>query len=190
MLTQAQYEKIEKTFHAIKVWFDGFEEVDYQHIKDVVHNAETLKQHQNIHAYPKILYHAKQHLSVAAGSLHQFSTPSDGNVEDLHWMAVREMEQDFGHLIIRPETLSDKLNEFFETVELDFDNSPAFSAKYYLTSNQPAKAFEFATSQRLSLIEKIDDLVMEIKQRTLIAQCNRQLNPPDCINLISVISHL
>lgn len=189
MLNPSQYEKIEKTFHAIKVWFDGFEEVGYDHIKDVMHNAETLKQYQHIYPHSKILYHAAQRLSIAAGSLNHLQSSNNAS-EDLHWMALREFDHDYGHLIIRPETLSDKLNEFFETVELDFDNSPAFSAKYYLTSNQPAKAFEFATPQRLSLIEKIDDLVMEVKSHTLIAQCNRQLNPADCINLLSVISHL
>ncbi|MFT5823751.1 MAG: hypothetical protein ACI8ZM_005014 [Crocinitomix sp.] len=45
---------------------------------------------------------------------------------------------DLGHVIIRPETLADKVSELFKPVEIDFKSHKKFSFKYFVMADNEA----------------------------------------------------
>src|SRR4029077_7250015 len=42
------------------------------------------------------------------------------------------LKKDFGHILIKPETLLDKLHEFLNPLEVDFPDDPDFNTGYYV----------------------------------------------------------
>lgn len=192
MLSLEQLKQINKTYSAIKIWFDGFEQIDFNHLSDVMANAKMLKEFHSVHTHNQLLYNAKQKLSLIATEINH------NNIDDvsfdmnnkLHWLVIRELDKDYGHILIHPESFSQKLSEFFNVNEFDFQQNPEFSQRYHFSSTQPAKAFEFAKPERLRTIEKVNDLVIEINENKLYASCIRELNAADCVNLVGVISHI
>lgn len=185
MFTAEQLQKIDKTFAAIKVWFDGFVDTDLNNLEGMVNNAKMLLAYQSIYTHSHILHSSTQNTSIIATGLN-----TGTNDHELHWLAIRELKEDFGHILIKPDYLADKLAEFFDIALINPDNNPEFSVKYHFSSTDPARAIEFATPERIKVIEKVDDLMIEINQNMLIARCMRELKPADCVNLISVVSHL
>lgn len=185
MFTADQLQKIDKTYTAIKVWFDGFVEEDLAHLHKMVSNAKMLLSYQSVFTHKRILHNPRQNISILATGL---NTGTDNH--ELHWLAIRELKDNFGNILIKPDYLSDKLAEFFDIALINPENNPEFSVKYHFSSTAPARAVEFATHERLKVIEKVDDLMIEVNENILIARCMRKLKPADCVNLVSVVSHL
>ena len=192
MLNTEQLKQISKTYAAIKVWFDGFEQIDFNHLDDVMANAKMLKKFHSVHTHNQLLYNPEQKLSLIATEInhHHVNGISDAEHNQLHWLVIRELDKDYGHILIHPESFSHKLSEFFNVDEFDFQQNPEFSQRYHFSSTQPAKAYNFATPDRLRAIEKVNDLVIEINDNKLFASCTRELNSADCVNLVGVISHI
>jgi hypothetical protein len=53
--------------------------------------------------------------------------------------AYLKTKNDFSRSYIRPETISDKMTELFQSAEIDFEEDPIFSSKYYCLSDDPKK---------------------------------------------------
>ncbi len=187
MFTPQQVEKVNKTFNALKVWFDGFVEADMNHLEGLVSNARMLKAYQSVYTHPRLLHNHEYRMTVIASGLMVNGKDTD---HELHWLAIRELSENFGHILIKPDYLKDKLAEFFDIAAINPERNPEFSVKYHFSSTEPARAFDFATSDRLHKIEKVDDLMIEINGNMLIARSMRELNPADCVSLVSLVSHL
>lgn len=191
MLSPQHLQQIDKTFAAIKVWYDGFEITDFDHLSDMMANAALLKKYHSIHSYSKILVNKASRTTVMATEISHYhkngEAPPTGY---LHWLVIRELEKDFGHILINPATLTSRLSEFFKIEEYDFQTNPEFSLRYHFSSNTPALAFEFATPERLKAIEKVDDLVIEVSGAKVFASCTHELKPADCVSLIGAVLHL
>ncbi|MCB0260107.1 MAG: hypothetical protein KDE62_10375, partial [Calditrichaeota bacterium] len=69
-----------------------------------------------------------------------------------------------GKVLIRPETIGDKIFEVLIEQEVDFDIHPEFSRKYYLytdSENQP-RVRRKMNREFLDVIYRYDDLVIQI----------------------------
>jgi hypothetical protein len=73
------------------------------------------------------------------------------------------------HILIRPETIGDKVADFFTKAEIDFDSNPKFSRKYYMLSDNKELTKKNISSSFLSVIEDQDDLHVEINNNKAIA---------------------
>lgn len=109
---------------------------------------------------------------------------------ELKLIGFKKLDRDYGHILIRPETIGDKITEFFIKSELDFEEFPKFSSKYYFLTEDQAKGYVFASKKRLETIENLDNLNIEVKGNMLIAKFHRSLNSEDFENMIALIRNV
>ncbi len=109
---------------------------------------------------------------------------------DLQLIGIKVLRFNYGHLLIRPETLGDKITELFHHTEIDIKEFPEFSSKYYFISDNEALALSFASQQRLMLIETQKEITIEIINNTLIAKFPRFLNSADFESMLDFIKNI
>ena len=97
------------------------------------------------------------------------------------WVCCR-LPQDFGHLTIRRETLSDKLNELFQPLEMNFPDDKEFCRRFYVLSKDWQKGRRLLNQAFRDALRKIHvkDLQIEVSNNFLIAG-NSTLNEEDVI---------
>ena len=78
------------------------------------------------------------------------------------------LKTNFGISLIRPETIEDKIFEFFKPIEIDFKNYPKFSFKYFVTSEESEKLKNALTPTLIEFIEKIKGLQLEFRNYSCI----------------------
>jgi hypothetical protein len=83
-------------------------------------------------------------------------------VEYYSWGACF-LKHNFGHVIIRPETLSDKIQEFIHSVEIDFEEDKEFSRKFYLLADPN---FDSKTV----ITDKFRKAILEIKSKYFVIE--------------------
>ena len=88
-------------------------------------------------------------------------------------IGLAELRKDYGRVLIRPETIADKIAEIFEHVELDFNTDKEFSRKYYVLSNNESKFRMQVTTPFLNCIAKFDNLEIEINGTILIVRTRK-----------------
>jgi hypothetical protein len=77
---------------------------------------------------------------------------SDYKSEHLYFWGYLQLKESYGRVLIRPETLKDKIEEFFEPVELDFKQNTAFSKKYFVIAANK-KDFKQKVDDKPQLLE-------------------------------------
>ena len=105
-------------------------------------------------------------------------------------IGLKKLDKNYGSIIIRPETLEDKLAEFFTKAEIDFKDYPKFSSKYYFLSDDKPLGYSFATNDRLTLIEQQREVYIEIKGDMLISKYMRILNAEDFSSMLDLIKKI
>jgi hypothetical protein len=109
---------------------------------------------------------------------------------ELQLVGLKKLDNNYGNILIRPETLEDKFAEFFKKTEIDFKEYPRFSSKYFFLADNEDLGKAFASSQRLDIIEKEEDIVVEIKGDLLISKYTRVLNQTDFKTMLEFISKI
>lgn len=97
-------------------------------------------------------------------------------LEDNYIMCYFELQKSVGNVIIRPESIGDKLSEIFVKVETDFISHPEFSKKYYVLAEDKNLVTLNMSPKVLSAIEKLDGLYIEIKGDKAIASTLVSMN--------------
>ena len=69
-------------------------------------------------------------------------------------LGVKILDRDYGHILIRPETIEDKFRELFKKKEKDFKSNPRFSFHYYVLHESTFANSNFETEKRLDLISE------------------------------------
>jgi hypothetical protein len=100
---------------------------------------------------------------------------------------VKTLNSSYGNLMIRPETFTDKVTDLFLHQDRDFKNYPKFSKKYFFLDDQSGFSEMFATPERLMLIEKYDNLLVEVIGNKLITKFANFLNEDDFVNMIQLL---
>jgi hypothetical protein len=109
---------------------------------------------------------------------------------DIQLLALRDFSNYFGRILIRPETIPDKISEWFERVEIDFPENPKFSRNNYFLSDDKMLSKEFATQRRLLELEKHKDIFIEINEKIMMAKYQRIINFIDGCSLIELLRNL
>lgn len=90
-----------------------------------------------------------------------------------------KLKKDYGQLLISPESIEDKIRDWFEKSDIDFKDFPKFSSRYLFQADDRNKAESFATTNRLQLIEQQPNIIIEVKNNLLIAKYPRNINSDD-----------
>lgn len=105
---------------------------------------------------------------------------------------VAFMKNDFDRVLIRRETIADKLIELVHPVELDFEDDKAFSDTWYVQVNDRNKAARaMDRSFRNAVMDlRHDDFTIEIAGHTLIAGSPYSVMPESAVQLAEFAERL
>jgi hypothetical protein len=95
------------------------------------------------------------------------------------------LKDDFDRVLIRRETIADKLIELVHPVELDFEDDKAFSDTFYVLVNDRNKAQRCITRNFRNAVmdTRHDELVVEIIGHTLVAGSQSFMLPGTALHL-------
>jgi len=111
---------------------------------------------------------------------------------EYHTWALAYLKKDFGRVLIRPETLADKIIELVHPVELDFKEDKAFSDTWYVLTNDRWKAEAAMERNFRNAVMDVrhDHVVIEIIDHTLIIGHNRPALPDASLQLAEFVVRL
>lgn len=91
-------------------------------------------------------------------------------IKEYQTWGVALLKNNFGHILIKAETLLDKIHDLINPVELDFEDDKEFSKKFYVATNDKLKASLQMSQSFRNLIKNIQskNFVIEIINNTLI----------------------
>lgn len=114
-----------------------------------------------------------------------------GCLEHQTW-ALAYLKHDFGRVLIRRETLADKIIELIHPVELDFEEDKPFSDTFYVLVNDHQKAISAIDRNFRNAVMDIreDDFVIEIVEHTLIIGNQKPISPERAIHLAEFVARL
>jgi hypothetical protein len=113
------------------------------------------------------------------------------HIEHQIW-ALAYLKHDFGRILIRPETLADKIIEIIHPVEVDFKEDKAFSDTFYVLVNDHEKAVAGIDRNFRNAVMDIraDDFVIEIVEHTLIIGSTKPISADKAIHLTAFIERV
>jgi hypothetical protein len=123
------------------------------------------------------------------------SSQYDPGVSDYYeyqtW-ALAYLKKDFGRVLIRPETLADKIIELIHPVELDFDDDKAFSDTFYVLVNDRWKADIGMDRNFRNVVMDMrhEDVVIEVIDHTLIIGHRKSVSPESSVMLAEFATRL
>ncbi len=106
--------------------------------------------------------------------------------------ALAYLKCDFGRVLIRRETLTDKILELIHPIELDFAEDKPFSDTFYVLVNDHAKAVKaFNRNFRNAVMDiREDNFVIEIVEHTLIIGDQKAISPERAVYLAEFVARL
>jgi hypothetical protein len=109
-----------------------------------------------------------------------------------HTWALAYLKRDFGRVLIRRETLADKIIELVHPVELDFAEDKPFSDTFYVLVNDRQKAAAAVDRNFRNAVMDIreDDFVIEIIEHTLIIGSQKPVSPERAVFLAEFVARL
>jgi len=95
------------------------------------------------------------------------------------------LKRDFGRILIRRETFTDKMLEIVHHTELKFKDDKQFSDKFYVVTNDEVKAAAAMTPDFRTAIMSVKDtdFVIETIGDTLVIRNNQPINSQDIVYL-------
>lgn len=118
--------------------------------------------------------------------------PHNAGYYEYQTWALAYLKKDFGRVLIRPETLVDKLIELVHPVELDFEDDKAFSDTFYVLVNDRWKA-DIAMDRNFRNVVmdmRHEHVVIEIIDHTLIIGHGRPVSPDASLQLAEFVVRL
>jgi len=112
--------------------------------------------------------------------------------QDHQTWAIAYLKEDFGRVLIRKETLADKIVELVHPVEIDFDEDKAFSDTFYVLANDHQKAIAGMNRNFRNAVMDIraDDFVIEINEYSLLIGNRHALSPEKSLHLAEFIERV
>jgi hypothetical protein len=106
--------------------------------------------------------------------------------------ALAYLKRDFGRVVIRTETIIDKIREIIFPIELDFKEDKPYSNRYYVLTDDKYKAEQAITQQFRDAMMAIKetDFVVEIYEHTLIIGNRKPITPQHSLYLADFVARL
>jgi hypothetical protein len=108
---------------------------------------------------------------------------------EFHTLALAYLKKDFGRVMIRPETLTDKILELIHPIELDFAEDKAFSDTFYVLVNDHQKAVNAIDRNFRNVVMDVrqDDFAIEVINHTLIIGNHKAITPENAIHMAEFV---
>ncbi len=107
------------------------------------------------------------------------------------WAFVN-LKADFGRVLIRKETLTDKVLELIHHTELKFSDDKVFSDSFYVSANDTPEAIAGLTMEFRDVIKNnmYANFVVEINKNILVVRNNQPIDPEQTIQLAEFASKI
>jgi hypothetical protein len=121
-----------------------------------------------------------------------FSKGSTAACKEYQTWALAYLKHDFGRVLIRRETLADKIIELVHPVELDFEEDKPFSDTFYVLVNDRAKASKAIDRHFRNAVMDVrgDDFIIEIVEHTLVISDRRPITPERAVYLADFVTRV
>lgn len=109
-----------------------------------------------------------------------------------HTWALAYLKKDFGRVVIRPETLRDKIIELIHPIELDFNEDKAFSNMFYVIVSdvEKAKAGMDRNFRNAVMDIRDNDFIIEIVNHTLIIGSHHPMSADKATHVAEFVNRL
>ncbi|PJJ79090.1 hypothetical protein [Mucilaginibacter auburnensis] len=109
-----------------------------------------------------------------------------------HTWALAYLRKDFGHVVIRRETLRDKIIELIHPIELDFAEDKPFSNTFYTIVSDVQKAQSGIDRNFRNAVMDVrdDDFLIEIVNHTLIIGSHHPMLPEKAKHMAAFVHRL
>ncbi len=106
--------------------------------------------------------------------------------------ALAYLKKNFGRVLIRRETLADKIIELVHPVELDFEDDKPFSDTFYVLVNDHQKAIKAIDRNFRNAVMDIrkDNFIIEVVEHNLIIGNTDPVSPEKAIYLAEFVSRV
>jgi hypothetical protein len=106
--------------------------------------------------------------------------------------AIAFLKCNFGRVLIRRETLADKIMELVHPIELDFDDDKPFSDTFYVLVNDHVKAAAAMNRNFRNAVMDIreDNFIIEISEHTLLIGDQKPMFPERAVYLAEFVSRV
>lgn len=111
-------------------------------------------------------------------------------IDEMEPVVLFKIPENLGEVMIKPETLVDKVSNFFIKVDVDFEEYPAFSKNYFLAANHPELVKAKFPSSILNVLEVIEGLSMEIHGNLVLLTYGKSLTEDVLLFIISVANKM
>lgn len=100
------------------------------------------------------------------------------------WAGIK-LRHNYGNLLIRHETMRDKLNELFEAEEINFDMDSGFCNRFFVLADNESKAHHLlnSTVRQQIMALPFSHLEIEVRNSTLIVGNKKTVVPEEALLL-------
>lgn len=142
-----------------------------------------------------VIKHAANDCYIIFVDAHAKSIATKGHVTDHDQYQVwglAYLKHDFGRVMIRPETLADKLIELIHPIELDFKEDKAFSDTFYVLINDYQKAVTGMNRSFRNAVMDIrqEDFVIEIVNHTLVVGNRKTISAEKAVYMADLVTRI
>ena len=104
--------------------------------------------------------------------------------------AMANLSKDMKNILIRPETLLDKIWDIFSRTDIDFEEHKGFSNKYCLFSKDKAFVKQNLSPKFLEEVYRMNKLYLEFYDNMVIGTFNKKIIAEDTMNLAAFMEKI
>ena len=102
---------------------------------------------------------------------------NESTISDYELIGLAVLKKKYGRVLIKPETLEDKINDLFSHVDIDFDFDKEFSKKYYVIATNESLFRNNISTQFIETIREVKGLEIGLNDNILIVRLRKQFTP-------------
>ncbi|MCU7613811.1 hypothetical protein N0B16_05110 [Chryseobacterium sp. GMJ5] len=112
--------------------------------------------------------------------------------EYLKVWGLKELGEDFGDIVIRKETFSDKITEIFKNFDIDFKNDRDFSKTFYVLCKNETETKKFLNKSTRQLLKSFPDkdFQLEVKNNVLSFGLPKKLSLPRLLQISEFLNEI
>lgn len=103
---------------------------------------------------------------------------------DFNQLIIMPLVNNYNHIYVKPETIRDKTIELINPIEIDYEQYPNFSKKYFVTSEKRIDAIRFGKDYPLNQLNLIKNTHFEILNSSMLWQKKKILAVREIEDLI------
>lgn len=160
--------------------FRVLNEPEVTKIEDMIMNFESISNYSQV-VFSEAIEIKKNH---QISSLHLLSItyiyksskiPQNESMHsEYELIGIAKLKKDYGRVLIRPETIEDKIINLFFNIDIDFDFNKDFSKKYYVVANDETKVRNCISNSFLETIRRFSGLEIELNSNILMVRLRKQ----------------